>query len=147
MLGLSSVGVLVVISFAAMIAIAAADWNFNRRSGEFGITTFVMASVFAIAVLVAARARDDRLDDYAKSMPFRNPLALTNDTQEALLFKVRAETVCVSKTFEAVLAPGEVTYFSSSTGGFCVLNALKADDSELGSRYEKLAREDEERSK
>lgn len=62
-------------------------------------------------------------------MPFRNSPAPTNNAQEVLLFKVRAETLCVGETFEAVLAPREVAYFSSSTSGFCVLTPLKANPS------------------
>ena len=51
--------------------------------------------------------------------------------------------MCVSKTFEAVLQPGEVTRFSSSTGGYCVLNALKHDGGKLDGKYEKLVSEEE----
>lgn len=143
MFGLSIVGTFVVVSLGTLTAVFAADWCLNKGRCCFGMPTFVAAAVSFMAFLIAAGARDNALDDYKKTMPFKNPLMLTNSTEEAVLVKVRAETMCVSKTFEAVLLPGEVAYFSSTSGGYCVLNVLKHDGSRLDGKYEKLVHEEE----
>lgn len=143
MFGLSIVGVFIVVSFSVLTATFAVDWCLNKGHGCFGMPTIMAAFASFAAVMIAAAARSNVLDDYEKLMPFENPLALKNNTGEAILVKVRAETLCVSKTFEAVLQPDEVAYFSSSSGGYCVLNVLEHDGSRLDSKYEKLVHEEE----
>lgn len=143
MFGLSTVGIIVVVSLSVLTATFAADWCLNRNRYCFGISTFCAAAVLGVVFMIAVDTRCDVLDDYNKTMPFKNPLMLTNSTEDALLVKVRAETMCVSKTFEAVLQPGDVTCFSSSTGGYCVLNMLKHDSGKLDGKYEKLVSEEE----
>lgn len=143
MFGLSTVGIIVVVAVSVLTAAFAADWCLNRNRYCFGISTFCAAAVLGVVFMIAVDIRCDVLDDYKKTMPFKNPLMVTNSTEDALLVKVRAETMCVSKTFEAVLQPGDVTCFSSSTSGYCVLNVLKHDGGKLDGKYEKLVSEEE----
>ena len=103
MFGLSTVGIIVVVSLSVLTAAFAVDWCLNRNRYCFGISTFCAAAVLGVVFMIAVDIRCDALDDYKKTMPFKNPLMVTNSTEDALLVKVRAETMCVSKTFEAVL--------------------------------------------
>ena len=143
MFGLSILGTYIVVMAAVLTAIVAVDAKFNVGKEYFGVLSGCSGLVILMIALIPFGFRNEALDSFKKTMPFKNPLVLTNDTREALLYKVQAETFCVSKTFEAVLQPGEVAYFSSSSGGYCVLNVLKHDGSRLDSKYEKLVREEE----
>lgn len=58
-----------------------------------------------------------------------------------LLVKVREETMLISRTFETSIPPGDVAYFSSTTGYYRLLNTRRLDDGDVASRYDKLSKD------
>lgn len=141
MFGLAAVSLFAMIMVCVLVATFIIGWHINRNAyGSLEMTGVVFAVLLAVGVILMV-IRSRVLYEYGRHKQFEDPLVVRNDTQDALLAKVRAETMWISRTFEVTLLPGDVAYFSSTAGYYRLLNTRKLDDGNAVRRYDRLSKD------
>lgn len=141
MIGLTSVSVFGMIMICILVLTFMIDRHINRNSRSLGVPTAVTCVILLVVGVIFLMARSVTLHAYREEEQFKDPLVVRNDTQDVLLVKVREETMLISRTFETAIPPGDVAYFSSTTGYYRLLNTRRLDDGDVASRYDKLSKD------